>query len=321
MSINTPSTGHHRKDDVVRLSSRFYDHASYQFQEVINTFESLTGLTICILFKTHYEKKPTYKAKVFLERIGHLNAFCTLVKSSPKIKGCKAYDGIERARKAAIVRKPFIDECPAGIVELIIPLIIRGEFVGTIFCGQIRKYKNPDKGFEYIWEKIAHRGCNAEKLKQEYNGFRYYPDAELLRLGNLFFYAVSYIADSLDDVAIERQIKLQHNHLIKEAVEILQNARDGFPSEGEISKQLGITPEYFSKLFKKVMNKSFIEYIIELRIARAQELLTNTNLPIIDIAAEVGYERQSYFTKKFKELAGITPRQFRATSNILQKKR
>jgi AraC-like DNA-binding protein len=321
LTTTTPAGGGHRRNDSVRLSRMLYDHASFQFQEVINTFESLTGLTICILFKTHYERKPTYKAKVFLERIGHLNTFCTLIKSSPKIKGCQAYDGIERAKKAALVRKPFIDECPAGIVELIIPLIIRGEFVGTIFCGQISKYEDREKGFKYIWDKIEHRGCNEEKLRQEYGSLKYFSDAELLRLGNLFFYAISYIADSLDDVTIERQIKLQHNQLIKEAVEILQNARDGFPSEAEISRQLGITPEYFSKLFKKVMNKSFIEYIIELRIARAQELLTNTNLPIIDIAAAVGYERQSYFTKKFKELSGITPRQFRATSNILQKKR
>ena len=70
----------------------------------------------------------------------------------------------------------------------------------------------------------------------------------------------------------------------------------------------------------KQTNKNFITYITELRIARAQELLTNTTLPIIDIAAEVGYERQSYFTKKFKELSGITPRQFRASSSLLSKR-
>jgi AraC-like DNA-binding protein len=301
--------------------TKYYDQASFQFQEVINTFERLTGLKVCILFRTHYEKKPTYKAKIFLERIGHLNEFCSLIKSSPTLKGCQAYDGIQRARKAQLTKRPFVDECPAGVVELIVPLLIRGEFAGTIFCGQVRKFADPERGFEYIWDRVAFRGCDRCKLRSAYERFVYYSDAELIKLGNFFFYALSHVVNSLDDVVIERAIKLQHNPLIRRAVEMLQHSPEGFPTAEQISSRLGITLQYFSKLFKKVMNQNFIEYLIELKIARAQELLTNTDLPIIDIAGEVGYERQSYFTKKFRELTGITPRQFRASTSLLAKRK
>jgi len=299
---------------------KFYDQDNYQFDEIIKAFEYVSKLKVCILFKTHYEIKPFYKSKIFLERNGHFNKFCSLIKSSPKLKGCDGYDGILRAKKASVVRKPFVDECPCGVVELIIPLIVRGEFIGTIFCGQIRKYKSRTRGFDYIWEKVKGRECDKDNLNQAYNSFHYYTQAELLLMGNLFFCALSNIADSLDDATIERSIKLQQNHIIKDTMAILQDTSSDFPTAGEICRKLGITREYFSRLFRKVMNKNFITYITELRIARAQELLTNTTLPIVDIAAEVGYEGQSYFTKKFKELSGITPMQFRAASTLLSKK-
>jgi AraC-like DNA-binding protein len=299
-------------------NGKFYGHDYRQFQEIIDAFEFCSDLKVCILLRTHYEKKPTYKAQIFLERLGHFNSFCSMVKSSPCEKGCGGYDGIHRAKQADHLRRPFVDECPSGVIELIIPLIVRGEFVGTLFCGQVRKFKNREKGFNYIYNKISHRGCSREKLQAAYSNFKYYSGYELLKLGNLFFHALSNISDSLNDATIERAIKLQQNQIIKETIAILQRSENDFPSAGEISKQLGITQEYFSRLFKKVMNKNFITYITELRIARAQELLTNTTLPIIDIAAEVGYERQSYFTKKFREMAGMTPGQFRASSTLLR---
>jgi AraC-like DNA-binding protein len=215
-----------------------------------------------------------------------------------------------------MLRKPFVDECPCGVIELIVPLIVRGEFVGTIFCGQVRRYKLREKGFEYTWEKVKKRECKKDELYRAYCDFHYYTEAELLSMGNLFFNALSNITDSLDDGIIERAIKLQQNQIIKDTLTILQEADNDFPTEGDIAKRLGITQEYFSRLFKKVMNKNFITYITEMRIARAQDLLTNTTLPIVDIAAEVGYERQSYFNRKFKEFSGITPRHFRVSSTL-----
>jgi AraC-like DNA-binding protein len=305
--------------DFTSLSNLYYSRAGYQFQEIITTFEHLTGLKISILFKTHYDKVKTHRDKTFLERIGHLNDFCTLVKSSEKVKGCKAYDGIERSRRAEQLMRPFVDECPSGVIELVVPLIIRGQVVATVFCGSMRRFAERKKGFEYIWSKVAHRGINRERLWEAYQNFQHIPRGRLLELGNLLFYALSYVGGIVDNDAIERQIRLQKNPIIREAVTLIQSSKNAFPGAGELAAHFGITPEYFSKLFKKVMKKNFVDFVIELRILKAQELLTNTALPIVDIAYEVGYERQSYFTKKFHEITGITPSKFRASSSLLTK--
>jgi AraC-like DNA-binding protein len=305
--------------DVASLNRLYSGRAGYQFQEVISTFEHLAGLTVSILFRTHYEKKQTHRDRAFLERVGHLNDFCTLVKSSQEVKGCKGYDGIQRARKAGLLARPFIDECPAGVVELVVPLLVRGRFVATVFCGPIRRSSDRAKGFEYVWNKVAYRGIDRDKLRKAYQGFPHIPRARLLELGNLLFYALSYIGGTVDDDAIERQIRLQKNPLVREAVALVQSSESEFPSAGAIAKKFGITPEYFSRLFKKVMKKNFVDFLIELRMLKAQDLLTNTTLPIVDIAYEVGYQRHSYFAQKFHEITGITPSKWRATSSLLGK--
>lgn len=79
----------------------------------------------------------------------------------------------------------------------------------------------------------------------------------------------------------------------------------------DISKELHVNPTYFSALFSKEMGRPFTDYILELRIGKAKDLLRNTNMDILDISEAAGFENQSYFTKTFRKSTGLTPRQYR----------
>ena len=59
------------------------------------------------------------------------------------------------------------------------------------------------------------------------------------------------------------------------------------------------------------MGKTYIEFLTELRIKRAKELLMGTSLKIYNIAEMVGYENPTYFNYLFKQNTGISPGQFR----------
>lgn len=68
---------------------------------------------------------------------------------------------------------------------------------------------------------------------------------------------------------------------------------------------------YFSRMFKKVVHRSFREYLNYIRISKSELLLATTDLSITDIAMQTGFSTSSYFIQQFKLYKKISPKQFR----------
>lgn len=79
----------------------------------------------------------------------------------------------------------------------------------------------------------------------------------------------------------------------------------------EVSGVVGFNDSYFSSLFKKQCGKSFSEYLSEVRMNKAKELLKESNLIVAEICQRVGYSDLKHFTKNFKRLTGLTPNEYR----------
>lgn len=75
--------------------------------------------------------------------------------------------------------------------------------------------------------------------------------------------------------------------------------------------QLHLNPVYFGQLFKKETGKSFLQYVNQLRVKKAQQLLLNSPQNINEISEALGYNNTNYFSKIFKKLNGLTPKEFR----------
>lgn len=78
-----------------------------------------------------------------------------------------------------------------------------------------------------------------------------------------------------------------------------------------VAEAVGMSYFHFSRAFKQSMGVSPNVYMIEQRIERAKKLLSETELPIAEIALRVGFASQSHFTTTFRRLAWTTPRAFR----------
>lgn len=78
-----------------------------------------------------------------------------------------------------------------------------------------------------------------------------------------------------------------------------------------MAERFNFSPKYISSLIKLKTGKSFTDYLLDLRIATAVEMLTKTDLGIKEIAAQVGYDDHQYFHRVFKKKTGLTPRQYR----------
>lgn len=79
----------------------------------------------------------------------------------------------------------------------------------------------------------------------------------------------------------------------------------------EVADYINISPNYFSTLFKQKTEKSFNEYINELRVDKAKILLDETPFKVNEIAEKVGYQEYKYFVEIFRKLSGMTPTQYR----------
>lgn len=112
-----------------------------------------------------------------------------------------------------------------------------------------------------------------------------------------------------DCVFVLKDIK--HVDVIQRSIAyIQQHYMERIPLE-DIARHVSLSPAYFSRLFKDEMKTTFTEFLNRYRITKAKSLLVSSRLPIIDVAGLVGFEDQSYFTKVFRKLAGVSPGRFR----------
>lgn len=90
-----------------------------------------------------------------------------------------------------------------------------------------------------------------------------------------------------------------------------QNYQNKDLSLQEVADAAGISRTYFSKMFKDITGEKYWDYLSRYRIEKAKELLLNTNLGQAQISESVGYSSEFHFSRKFKEIVGISPNKFR----------
>ncbi|MEI7900148.1 MAG: helix-turn-helix domain-containing protein [bacterium] len=96
-------------------------------------------------------------------------------------------------------------------------------------------------------------------------------------------------------------------------VEDLVRRRPEIPySVAEIASASRVTPNYFSALFQDHTGQTFSEFLGEKRIAVAKKLLGDLTLNISEVAVRVGYPDAGYFTRRFRQATGVSPRTWRA---------
>ena len=117
---------------------------------------------------------------------------------------------------------------------------------------------------------------------------------------------------------LDKERKQQQVHELVEQAEFsdLEQAIHDRLTDTELSLkslafQLGFSPSYLSVLIKKELGLPFQDYLIQERMKKAKLLLLTTDLKVYEIADQVGFEDMNYFSQRFKQIVGVTPRQFK----------
>ena len=85
--------------------------------------------------------------------------------------------------------------------------------------------------------------------------------------------------------------------------------RDVTPQQ--IAEHMHFSSEYFSKKFRRETGTGIKEYILEEKFNYAKNCLKNTDMPVSDIAASIGYSNLSHFTYMFRKRTGLSPTEYR----------
>ena len=80
---------------------------------------------------------------------------------------------------------------------------------------------------------------------------------------------------------------------------------------GVVAQLVGMSESAFSRFFAKSTGNGFSRFLNRVRVARACELLAGSNLPVTDICYQVGFNNVANFNRRFREIKGLTPRDYR----------
>ena len=172
----------------------------------------------------------------------------------------------------------------------------------------LRQYMTMDIFF-CIQEFLKSINAKTEGLPAEFSDIKFIPKAvsevETTKkyLKQMFRYALT----ERDKVSNDR-----YGSLIDEARKyIAEHFSSNEFSLNMIAAYIGVSPSYFSSIFKQETGQSFVEYLTRVRIDKACELLKCTTLRTSEIGERVGYNDPHYFSATFKKITGMSPKEYK----------
>ncbi|WP_147803722.1 response regulator [Alkalicoccus halolimnae] len=98
---------------------------------------------------------------------------------------------------------------------------------------------------------------------------------------------------------------------VYKAIHQMETRYDESLTADQVANDVNMSKSYFNRCLKDMTELTFHQYMMRLRMNKAQEMLALTNLPILRIAEKCGYIDEKYFSKNFKKYVGILPSEFR----------
>lgn len=141
-----------------------------------------------------------------------------------------------------------------------------------------------------------------------------------IQMERLYFYHTAeelkrFIAFQLRNAAAQLSELLEQgrmNPTVEKALEYTRRSCfDPSFSASDAACAVNLSKNYFVKLFRDESGQNFWDYVTDLRINKAKELLRDTTLAVGEISGRVGYESPYHFSRKFKSIVGVTPNEFR----------
>lgn len=272
--------------------------------------------------------------------------FCKMVRKNIHYQDlcqkCDSRGGLEAARQ----QKPYIYICHMGIVDLAVPIIAEGGYLGAMMAGQVRI--DDDSMLEMILNRKSellslYDSSDSENFKSIDEINTLYSELPIMgydkieAIGKVLFGMSKILVDRallikkttapvVEDVRLERDRTSQNiiskqNTIkteiptkyvfLKPAIEFMhQHINDKVYLE-EMAILCNVSESYFSKCFNKAFDMSFSAYQTKLKLQMAENLLKQSTKNVNQISDALGFDHASYFIRVFKKTFGVTPAMYK----------
>lgn len=180
---------------------------------------------------------------------------------------------------------------------------------GRLLLPSVIPHMDPDKKDTPIWQKQCH---SVIQTLLDY-GIKQFEGREIgIQSAFLMLLSTLYRFDRFVEAS-----KMKKNALSTRELAILDYVEGHFTEHlriPDLASRFMVSEDYFYKIFKKITGQTPINFIQQLRIQYAKQLLKTTELSISDIGYQVGFDSTSYFSKTYKKLTGMPPRAYRKTN-------
>jgi two-component system response regulator YesN len=133
-------------------------------------------------------------------------------------------------------------------------------------------------------------------------------------LEELRLWFVSKMTDASRNITVKKEEK--SDDIVSDAKEYIAANYSRDISLDDVSRNVDVSPYYFTRLFKEETGVTFVEYLTTMRIDKAKEMLNASQFSMKEICQAVGYSDPNYFSRIFKKNVGVTPTEYRTEKGV-----
>ena len=272
------------------------DYITKDIEEITHDFFVATGVNLHILDASF--NKLNYISYTFSKK------YCQIIQSTKEGRLLCAGSDKKILNKCKETGEATYHICPAGLIDLAVPIINEGTIIGYIILGQI-KYKNEFELKESFFEQTS---LSESVLRKAYDDLVLFGNDEIKSIINLATILAKYFLT-------EKIIKQNHLPALQTVVDFIDVNLEKNLTIAYIEKQTYISKSSLYTLFREKFNTTVKEYINRKRIARACKMLRHSDESIEYISKFVGFSSGPYFSKVFKQVMKMTPIQYKKAQN------
>jgi len=272
------------------------------YQEYERAFNVLTGLPVSL------QPVETWQLPHHGKR--NENPFCALVSQNSHACAACLQAWEQLCEKAA--HEPKTITCQAGLLDTAVPVRLGDRLIGYLQTGQLFGRRPTPRQFDRAARLVAEWGVEVDRevLRRAYYSTKVVTAKQHESIVKLLVIFAQHLAMLGNQIFIQQ--KNAEPPIIRRAKEFIYEHHTEELSLSRAAKAVNMSTFYFCKMFKKVTEINFTDYLSRVRIEKAKNLLLNPNLRVSEIAFEVGFQSLTHFNRVFKKLLGQSPTEYRA---------